>query len=59
MFAVLPVLVKKLFFQTGDALVIPPGGASISGALGHVAAVLEVAESMQDVEHIVLPQGSG
>lgn len=44
--------------------VMPPGGATPTGALGHVDAALELAEQLrgQDLEtpgHIVLPYGSG
>lgn len=54
----LPVLVKHCFFVR-DSLVVPPGGANVPGALGHVAALLEMASACKDVHHIVLPQGSG
>ena len=60
LFRCLPVLVQKLFLSPRTPqIVIPPGGANISGALGHIAAVLEVASVTKDIEHIVLPQGSG
>jgi hypothetical protein len=61
-FGVLPELVRALFLNRGNwrnVFVSPPGGANVAGALGHIAAVLEVAETQPDLRHIVLPMGSG
>ena len=50
--------------KPGEETVMPPGGATPTGALGHVGAALEVAEQIRagvfpEPADIVLPYGSG
>ncbi len=62
MWSALPLLLRATLFNRNNwrnMFVCPPGGANVPGAIGHVAALLEVCEALPDLQHIVLPMGSG